>query len=90
MISVSLFGLFGKFDLSILKTSSQFKREFLVNAKNVVVFCVILCGANETKWFSLCERSSSGLLFLVEVKYRAEISLKITIIGWTIVTRNRK
>ena len=49
MISVSLFGLFGQFDLSILKTSSQFKREFLVNAKNVVIFCVILCGANETK-----------------------------------------
>ena len=43
-----LIKLFGHFNLSILKISSHFKWDFFVNAKNVVVFFVILCGANET------------------------------------------
>ena len=48
-----------------------------MNAKNVVVFFVVLCGANETSEFSFGGGSSSGILLLVQVKYRAEISLKI-------------
>ena len=48
-----------------------------MNAKNVVVFFVVLCGANETSELSFGGRSSSGILLLVQVKYRAEISLKI-------------
>ena len=39
---------FGHFNLLTLKISSHFKWEFFMNAKNVVVFFVILCGANET------------------------------------------
>ena len=52
-----------------------------MNTKNVVVFSVVLSGANETSEFSLGGGSSSSILFLVEVKYRAEISLKIAKIG---------
>ena len=52
-----------------------------VNTKNVVVFSVVLCGANETSEFSLGGGSSSSILFLVEVKYSAEISLNIAKIG---------
>ena len=48
-----------------------------MNIKNVVVFSVVLYGANETSEFSLGGGSSSSILFLVEVMYRAEISLKI-------------
>ena len=36
--------LFGHFNLSILRISSHVKWEFFVNAKNVVVFFVVLCG----------------------------------------------
>ena len=72
-----LIKLFGHFNLSILRISSHFKWEFFVNAKNVVVFFVVLCGANETSEFSFGGGSSSSILFLVKVKYRAEISLKI-------------
>ena len=52
-----------------------------VNTKNVVVFSVVLCEANETSEFSLGGGSSSSILYLVKVKYRAEISLKIVEIG---------
>ena len=52
-----------------------------MNAKNVVVFFVVLCEANETSEFSFGGGSSSSILFLVHVKYRAEISLKIPKIG---------
>ena len=52
-----------------------------MNTKNVVVFSVVLSGANETSEFLLGGGSSSSILFLVEVKYRAEISLKIAKIG---------
>ena len=52
-----------------------------MNTKNVVVFSVVLCGVNETSQFSLGEGSSSSILLLVEVKYRAELSLKIVKIG---------
>ena len=53
----------------------------MVNVKNVVVFYVVLCGANETSEFSLGERSSSKILFLVENKYRTAISPKSAKIG---------
>ena len=49
-----------------------------MDTKNVVVLSVVLCGANETSEFSLGGGSSSSTLFLVEVKYRAEISLKVS------------
>ena len=52
-----------------------------MNTENVVVFSVVLCGANATSEFSLGGESSSSTLFLVEVKYRAEISLKVSKIG---------
>ena len=52
-----------------------------MNTKNVVVFCIVLCGANKTSEFSLGGGSSSSTLFLVSVKYRAEISLKVSKIG---------
>ena len=52
-----------------------------MNTKNVVVFSVVLCGANETSEFSLGGGSSSSISFLVKVKYRAEISLEIAEIG---------
>ena len=35
-----------------------------MNAKNVVVFFVVLCGANKTSEFSFGEGSSSSILFL--------------------------
>ena len=76
-----LIKLFGHVNLAILRISSHFKREFFVNTKNVVVFSVVLCGTNETSEFSLGGGSSSGILFLVKVKHRAEISLKIAKIG---------
>ena len=76
-----LIKLFGHFNLSILRISAYFKWEFFVNTKNVVVFSVVLCEANETSEFSLGGGSNSCTLFLVEVKYRAEISLKVSIIG---------
>ena len=82
---LSLFSLLiklsGHFNLSILRISAHFKWEFFVNNGNVVVFSVVLCGANETLEFSLGGGSSSITFFLVEVKYRAEISLKISKIG---------
>ena len=56
--------LFGHFDLSILTIPSHFKWEFLVNAKNMVVFFVVLCGANETSKFSFGEGSSCSFLLL--------------------------
>ena len=68
---------FGHFNLPILRISSHFKWEFLVNAKNVVVFSVVLCGANEKSEFSLGGGSSSSNLFLVENKYRNKISPKL-------------
>ena len=47
---ISLFSLlrklFGHFNRSILRISSHVKWEFFVNAKNVVAFFVVLCGAN--------------------------------------------
>ena len=43
----------------------------------MVVFSVVMCGENETLEFSLGEGCSSSMLFLVEVKYRVEISLKM-------------
>ena len=48
-----------------------------MDTKNAVVFSVVLCGANETSEFSLGGGSSSGILFLVKVKYRAELSIQI-------------
>ena len=48
-----------------------------MNAKNVAVFFVVLCGANETSDFSFGGESSSSILFSVHVKYRTELSLKI-------------
>ena len=53
----------------------------MVNAINVEILPVVLCGANEKSKFTLGEGSRSSMLFLVEVKYRAELSLKMTIIG---------
>ena len=73
-----LIKLLGHFNISILRISAHFKSEFFVNTKNVVGFFVVLCGANETSEFSLDGGSSSTTLFLVEVKYRAEISLKVS------------
>ena len=52
-----------------------------MNTKIVVVFSAVLCGANETSEFSLGGGFSSRILFLVERKNTAEISLKITNIG---------
>ena len=52
-----------------------------MNIKNVVVFSVVLRGTGETSEFSLGGGTSSSTLFLVEVKYRAEVSLKISKIG---------
>ena len=60
-----LIKLFGHFNLSILRISSHFKWEFFVNAKNVVVFLVVLCWANETSEFSFGGGSSISILFLV-------------------------
>ena len=74
---------FEHFDLSILRIFSHFKEEFLVNAKNVVAFSVILCGANETLEFSLVGRSSCSMFIWVEVKHKAKISLKIAKVGKT-------
>ena len=54
-----------------------------VNTKGLVVFSVVLCGTNETSEFSLAKGSGSVTLFLVKVKYRAEISLTIAKIGQT-------
>ena len=76
-----LIKLFGRFNLSILIIFSHFKWEFLENVKNVVVFSVVLYGANKTSEISLGGGSNSNILLLVEVKYRAEISLKIAKIG---------
>ena len=76
-----LIKLFGQFNLSILIVFSHFKWEFFVNTKNVVIFSVILGGENETSEFSIGGGSSSSILFLVEVKYRAKISLKNAKIG---------
>ena len=59
-----LIKLFGHFNLSILRISSHFKSEFFVNAKNVVVFFVVLCGANETSEFSFGEGSGCSFLLL--------------------------
>ena len=67
--------------MSILRISSHFKWEILVNPKNVVVLSVVLCGANETSEFPLGGGSSSSILFLVENKYRTEISPKVAKIG---------
>ena len=78
-----LIKLFAHFNLSILRISCHFKWEFLGNATNVMVFFVVLYGANETSQFSLGVGSSSSMLFLVEVKYRAEINLKMTKICYT-------
>ena len=53
-------------------------------SKNVVVFSVVLyyfVEANETSEFSLVEGSSSNMVFLVQVKHRAEISFKVPKIG---------
>ena len=36
-----------------------------MNAKNEVVFFVVLCGVNETSEFSFAGRSTSKILFLV-------------------------
>ena len=52
-----------------------------MNTKNVVVFSIVLCGTNKTSEFSLGGGSSSSNLFLVSVKYKAEISLKVSKIG---------
>ena len=52
-----------------------------MNTKDLVVFSVVLCGANETSEFSLGRGSSSSIFFLVEMKYRAEMSLKVDKIG---------
>ena len=59
-----LIKLFEHFNLTNLRTSSHFKWEFIVNAKNVVVFFVVLCGANETSEFSFGEGSGNSILFL--------------------------
>ena len=72
--------LFGNFNLSILRISAHFKWEFFVNTKNVVVFSVVLCVANETSEPSFGGESSSSTL-PKQVKYRVEISLKVSKIG---------
>ena len=51
---------FGHLNLSVLRISSHSKWEFLTNTKNVMVFSVVLCGANETSEFLLGGRSSSS------------------------------
>ena len=72
-----LIKFFGHFDLSILKISSYYKREFLVNAENLVLFPSVLLFVEQMRhYISVGEASSSFVLFLVAVKYRAEISLK--------------
>ena len=53
----------------------------MVNGKNLVVFSVDLCGANEISELSLIEGSSSSMLFLFLVSYRADVSLKMVKIG---------
>ena len=68
---------FGHFNLSILRISSNFKWEFSWIPGNVVVFSI---GANETSEFSLGGGFSSSTL-PKQVKYRAEISLKVSKIG---------
>ena len=57
-----LIKLFGHFNLSILRFFSHFKWVF-VNTEYVVVFSIVLCGANETSEFSLGGESSSSILF---------------------------
>ena len=52
-----------------------------MNTKNVVIFSVILGGENETSEFSMGGGFSSSILFLVDVKYRAKINLKIAKMG---------
>ena len=76
-----LIKLFGHFNRTNLRISAYFKWEFFVNTKNVMVFSVVLCEANETSEFSFGGGSNSCTLLLVEVKYRAEISLKVSKIG---------
>ena len=49
--------------------------------QNLVVFSVDLSGANEISEFSLIEGSSSSMLFLFLVSYRADASLKVVKIG---------
>ena len=51
-----------------------------MNFKNVVIFSGVLCGTNKTSEVSLGGGSISSI-FLVEVKYRVEISLEIAKIG---------
>ena len=53
----------------------------MLNAKNLVVFSVVSCGTNETSGFSLGEGFNRSILFLVENKYKTEISPKIAKIG---------
>ena len=53
----------------------------MVNGKNLVVFSVDLCGANEISELSLIEGSSSSMLFLFLVSYRADVNLKMVKIG---------
>ena len=47
----------------------------------MVVFSAVLCGTNATSELLLGEGSSSSISFLVEVRSRAVISLKIAKIG---------
>ena len=49
----------------------------MVNTANVVIFPVVIFGENKTSEFPLGAGPSSGMLFLVEVKYRTEIKLKM-------------
>lgn len=53
----------------------------MVNGKNLVVFSVDLCGANKISELSLIEGSSSSMLFLFLVSYRADVRLKMVKIG---------
>ena len=48
VVILLLMKLFWHFNLSILRMFFILIREFLVNAKNMVLFSVVLGGANET------------------------------------------
>ena len=75
-----LIKLFGHFNLSILRISSHFKWEFSWISKMwwfSLVFCVGQIRHQKFHWVE----DLLVVFFLVEVKYRAEISLEIAKIG---------
>ena len=75
-----LIRLFGHFNISISRIFSHFKWEFLVSAINVEIFSVVSVGQMRHHNFHWV-KDLIVVLFLVELKYRAETSLKTTKIG---------